>query len=44
MLYDAIAGSNGFYNSPVDPGACTCLAQLAALALVAAHLPLKGPS
>lgn len=21
MLYDAIAGSNGFYNSPVDPGA-----------------------
>ncbi len=21
MLYDAIAASNGFYNSPVDPGA-----------------------
>jgi len=21
VLYDAIAGSNGFYNSPVDPGA-----------------------
>ena len=20
MLYDAIQGSNGFYNSPVDPG------------------------
>jgi hypothetical protein len=21
VLYDAIAGSGGFYNSPVDPGA-----------------------
>ena len=44
VLYDAISGSNGFYNSPVDPGGlCTgcCAARLAMAVAVAVAAALS---
>lgn len=40
MLYDAIAGSNGFFNSPVDPGALALLAAWLAVCGAVRGLPL----
>lgn len=44
VLYDAIAASNGFYNSPVDPGVrSTCVCSPAALRACCTHESCMQP-